>query len=86
MATMPPKYQPSPRLIDDPTELHRLYNERGLTVRTIAEGHAEVSQTRVYQALREHGVVEVDDRDQPRHEKNGERGTDPPTVNWEQAV
>jgi hypothetical protein len=86
MATVPPKYQPSPRLIDDPTELHRLYNERDLTVRTIAEDHAEVSQTRVYQALHEHDVIEATDRDTPRHENNGERGTDPPTVNWERVV
>jgi len=86
MTTVPPKYQPSPRLIDDPTELHRLYNERGLSVRAIAEGHAEVSQTRVYQALREHEVVETNDRDTPRHESNGERGTDPPTVDWNRAV
>jgi len=76
----------APTPIDDSTELHRLYNERDLTVRAIAEDHAEVSQTRVYQTLREHGIVEADDRDTPRHCKNGERGTDPPTVNWEQAV
>jgi hypothetical protein len=61
--TVPPKYQPDERLIDDREELAQLYNERELTVRAIANDHAEVSVARVYQALKEHGIVDPNERD-----------------------
>jgi len=84
---MPQRYQPDERLIENPSELHRLYHEEDLSVRAIAENHAEVSIALVYQALVDHDVIaESDQRDTPRHEKHGERGVDPPTVDWSIAV
>lgn len=80
MSTVPSKYQPSQRLIDNPTRLAEL-RQQGLSIREIADEHASVSVARVHQALKEYGLT--DSQNQSR------RGRDPPstasaTVSWEQ--
>jgi len=73
MSTTNP-YQPSTRLIDDRQALARLYVEQDLTIREIAEDHAEVTKTPVYNALREYGILE----EQELNNENISRGYDPP--------
>ena len=93
MTTTPERYQPDTRLIDDPDELARLYHERDCTIGDIASDHASVGQTRVYEALAEHGLLgDRDERqttDGPENRatnadlssnstRSGNRGRDPP--------
>jgi hypothetical protein len=70
MSTTPERYQPTQRLIDDPERLRELYCEKELSVRAIAEKHSSFGTTRVYEALKEHGIC--------HGESNSRRGTDPP--------
>lgn len=74
MSTTNP-YQPSTRLIDNRQELARLYVEQNLTIREIAEDHAEVTKTPVYNALREYGILE----EQEDNNENVNREYDPPS-------
>jgi len=91
---IPSKYQPDPRLIDDPEELCYLYCTEGLAIREIAQEYSDNSYTAVYDALDEYGI-----RDEPctvcggQHDHSGgdvtgpvgasERGFDPPvSVDW----
>lgn len=59
MSSTPERYQPSPRLVDQPDELDRLYNEEGLTVREIADEHADVGRTAVSDALQDYGITDT---------------------------
>jgi transposase len=69
---VPPKYRPSQRVVDDPDRLRELRVEEGLSIREIAaHPDTEVGTTRLYEALREHGIG-------PSSE-NSRRGRDPPT-------
>jgi len=78
-------YQPSERLIDNRQRLARLYVEQGLTVREIADDHAEVTKTPVYNALQEYGILEETED----NNEDVDRGFDPPEnsseteVNWD---
>lgn len=75
MSSTPARYQPSERLIDDPTRLTELYHDHDLTVREIADHpEASVSRTRIWEALHDHGLVESDETAQC----HTARGTDPP--------
>jgi len=83
MSTVPPKYQPSTRLVDDPEQLRQLYCEEKLTVREIADNHAQVGSTAVGEALQEHGITG------DNGSEDSKRGIDPPvrpvsteTVDW----
>jgi len=58
MSTTPARYQPDTRLIDDPSELYRLYVERDLSIREIASEHASVGRTKVSEALDDHGITD----------------------------
>lgn len=75
MSTVPAKYQPSQRLIDDPDELRRLYCKEGLSIREIADEHAEVGSTAVGEALQEYQITDGFDA-----AVDSKRGTDPPTT------
>jgi len=75
---VPNKYQPEPRLIDDPAQLRKLYHEKDCSIREIAQHHAEVSSTRVYEALDEYGIID----ESATSMKQSERGCDPPSLNW----
>jgi hypothetical protein len=77
----PERYQPTTRLVDDAERLRELYCERGLTIRQIADHpDCEMSKTRVAQALDE---FSIERRNSPTNtECHGERGVDPPTVDW----
>jgi hypothetical protein len=44
-------------LIDDPTRLQQLYVTDGLSIREIASEYAEVSHTRLCEALHEHDII-----------------------------
>lgn len=55
------KYKPDSRLIDDPEDLRRLYQDEGLSIREIAEEHASVGRTRVCEALHEYGIPSDED-------------------------
>lgn len=87
--TTPSRYQPETRLIDNPDRLHELYHEQNKSVRAIAANHAEVSSTRVYEALEEHDVI----TDQPEQSvqadssvSDGRRGKNPPVqLDWSTA-
>lgn len=74
--TTPGKYQPNPRVCDDPQKLRELYCDRGLTIETIAEEYADVGRSWVSQKLQEYGITNTGSSDNPNH---GNRGTDPPT-------
>lgn len=58
MSSVPQQYQPSDRLIDDPTRLRELYCDKGLTVMEIADYHAELGRTKVNEALNEYSIIE----------------------------
>jgi len=58
MSTVPQKYQPTQRLIDDPEQLRQLYCRDGLTVREIARQHTDYSRSAVYDALSEYGIID----------------------------
>jgi hypothetical protein len=75
---LPNKYQPEPRLIDDPAQLRQLYHEQGCTIREIAQQHATVGSTRVYEALNEYDIMD----ESATSMKQSERGCDPPSLNW----
>jgi hypothetical protein len=81
MSTTPQRYQPEPRLIDQPDRLQELYWEDGLSANEIAEQYAEVSATRILQVFDEYGI---ETRSPHNGTSDGERGTDPPAdeVNW----
>ena len=87
MSTQQNPYQPQPRLIDQPHRLETLYCERGLTVREIAENHASVTKTPVYEALREHSIL----NDTEDNNENHSNGYDPPSdddtsgIDWSNA-
>lgn len=49
------KYEPEPRLIDDPDKLKRLYDD--LSIREIAENHANVGRSMVWNALNDYGIA-----------------------------
>lgn len=82
----PGKYQPDDRLIDDPDELRKLKKEEGLSVREIAEDHAEVGRTAVHDALVEYGITAgTQQPETPNVSCNTHRGRDPPgnnAVDW----
>jgi len=88
MSTTPARYQPDTRLIDDPSELYRLYVERDLSIREIASDHASVGRTKVGEALNYHGITDgkvIDSADTESAEDvsencqhQSERGIDPP--------
>lgn len=71
MSTVPSKYQPSPRLIDDRQRLHALYVEKDFSIREIA-ADSEFSKTAIGDALKEYGIT--------NNERTSERGWDPPTI------
>lgn len=78
----PSKYQPDDRLIDDPEQLRKLKHDEGLSIREIAEEHAEVSRTAVHEALVEHGITEKTvEPDTPNTSCDSHRGRDPPSSN-----
>lgn len=55
------KYEPDPRLIENPAKLRSLYHGRGLSIREIAKNHASVGRTRVGEALHEHDIIETEE-------------------------
>ena len=92
---VPDRYQPTQRLIDDPDRLRELYCTRDLTIREIADEYAEVSKTRVKQALDEYDIGQRRSTvvDGPQcvptttgppttvgRDSHGHRGMDPPIV------
>lgn len=94
MSSVPQRYQPSQRLVDDPDELARLYRDEDKSMRAIAEEDAEVGLTRIHEALHEYGIIEFDDSEessQSSFDKTNEseesdnsinqhkRGRDPPS-------
>jgi len=88
---IPQRYQPSQRLIDNPQKLREYYVTKDMTIRAIAQEKAEVSKTRVRQALHQHDIIsETDSIDQrcdndrsTQCDCHDERGVDPPT-DWTQ--
>lgn len=81
--SIPQKYEPSTRLIENESRLRTLYVERDLTVREIAEEYAEVGRTMVDQALQQHGITDgedVDKRAEADSSNHNSGGYDPPSV------
>lgn len=81
----PERYQPKQRLIDNPNELRRLYNEENMTTYEIAEQKASVGQTTVAKKLREYGIKNEDEPSTDSGACHDNRGTDPPSsfnVDW----
>jgi len=83
LATTNP-YEPDKRLVDDPQELARLYHGQGLTVKEIANNHAELGRTSVYESLVDWGILIPDhahtdsESDCEDSNNNSCRGHDPP--------
>lgn len=84
--SVPSRYQPSERVVDDRDRLRELYCQRGLTIREIAAEYAEVGRSRVCDAIHDHGLDEEAKRAEIEkdvcdfhNKKNTDRGTDPPT-------
>ena len=76
-------YEPDKRLVDDPQELARLYHGQGLTVKEIANNHAELGRTSVYESLVDWGILipdhsHTDSEDGSNSTDNSCRGRDPP--------
>jgi len=83
--SVPPRYQPAERVVDNRDRLRELYCKRGLTIREIAADYAEVGRSRVCDAIHEHGLNdEADVQTSDTNERNTDRGTDPP--NWTDVV
>jgi len=77
-------YEPDKRLVDDPQELARLYYAQGLTVKEIANNHAELGRTSVYESLVGWGILipdhaHSDCEDGSNSTDKSCRGHDPPS-------
>jgi len=83
VSNTPDKYQPSQRLIDNPQRLRALYCTRGLSIVEIAEEYADVGKSRVGQKLKEYGLTDTSSTDSTR---SGNRGSDPPHIDWSDAA
>lgn len=77
--SVPSRYQPSERLVDNRDRLRELYCQRGFTIREIASEYAEVGRSRVCDAIHDHGLNETQSPEHDTNERNTDRGTDPPT-------
>ena len=69
-------YEPTQRLIDNPTRLRELYITKDLGYREIADKHAEYSKSTVRRAIQEYGIDE--EYKQAQREKKSRRGLSPP--------
>jgi len=77
--SMPSRYQPANRVVDDRDRLRELYCKRDLTIRQIASEYAEVGRSRVCSAIHEHGLTDEEQpADYSSNKRNSDRGTDPP--------
>lgn len=81
---IPPRYQPSERVVDNRDRLRELYCQRGLTIREIAAEYAEVGRSTVCDAIHDHGLNNEEEPQNGSTKKNTDRGTDPPT--WSDVV
>lgn len=78
--SVPPRYQPSERVVDNRDRLRELYCQRGLTIREIASEYAEVGRSAVCDAIHDHGIAEeANTQTSDSNKKNTDRGTDPPS-------
>jgi predicted secreted protein len=69
-------YEPTQRLIDNPTRLRELFITKDLGYRTIANKHAQCSKSTVRRAIQEYGIDE--EYEQVQREKKSRRGLSPP--------
>jgi len=69
-------YEPTQRLIDNPTRLRELFIQKDLGYRTIANKHAQCSKSTVRRAIQEYGIDEEYKQIQQR--KDSRRGLSPP--------
>jgi len=69
-------YEPTQRLIDNPSRLRELYITRDLGYRTIADEYAQCSKSTVRRAIQEYGIDE--EYEQVQREKKSRRGLSPP--------
>ncbi|TKX83337.1 hypothetical protein EXE43_24785, partial [Halorubrum sp. SS5] len=60
--SVPSRYQPSERVVDDRDRLHELYCQRGLTIREIANQYAEVGRSMVCDAIHDHGLTDEEEK------------------------
>jgi len=76
-------YEPTQRLIDNRRRLAKLYIEQDLTIREIADNHADVTRSPVHEALQEYGLIE---QKEEQHNNHSHGGYDPPSETTNESV